>query len=100
MVDAQVSLELRVNGEATNGNPFLLALTAAVVPVSLYPSSILAVHGVLALHTTNVPTSVAEILALLIIANDLLKPPVTAKATEAVPNRLPVKLVAVTEPVT
>lgn len=87
---------------------FFTAFISTADPESVYPRIWLAVQATLHLQTGNVPASVAEILLLLIIANDFEKPPVTASeiedvdanealvteealtAKDAVPNRDPV----------
>lgn len=93
---------------ANKSAPFFVAFTSTADPESVYPRTWLAVQGTLHLQTGNVPTSVAEILLLFIMANDFAKPPITASeiedvdanealvteealtAKDAVPNRDPV----------
>ena len=67
---------------------FFIAFTSTADPESVYPKTILAVQGTLHLQEGNVPISVAEMLLLLIIINDFEKPPVTARASAAVPTVL------------
>ena len=82
-LDTQVSVDID-RSLANNALPFFVAFTSTADPESVYPSTWLAVQGTLHLQIGNVPTSVAWILLLFTIANDLEKPPDAANTYELI----------------